>query len=384
MHIGVRVDSRVEIAPLLHPGVEIRYDTAVHDSDLDPDTQRLVNRLTDEGVDGRELSEAIDTGSLGPLALEVALRGPGEAVPFAQAAAGAGLELEEAAALWRALGFPDPLAGPTMLWPSQAETIRALGQMVQVGLGSETGLQLARVIGSSVALMAEALVDAFRVRIEMPARNAGTPNSVVVEAYAMAAPGQLEELTEALGVVLRTHMVAVARARWDLDESRATITRERTVGFADMVDYTDRARFLLPSELADAISRFESIVAEAVNRSGGRVVKLIGDEAMFVVEDQQHACELALELTSTLAAEEGLLTVRIGLASGEVVAHHGDYYGDVVNLAARLVKVADPGEVLVSAAVAEKLAGRIEVQEVQTPALKGYEQGVSAFRLMRL
>ncbi len=352
-------------------------------SDLDPDTQRLAQHLLDQGVGRRELSEAIETGWLGPLALEVALRGPGEPIPFSQAAADAGLEPDEAAALWRALGFPDPLSWNTALWPSQVQTLVALAEMGKAGLGGDTALQLARVIGSSVALLAEALVDAFRVRVEMPARNAGRPYSEVVEAYASAAPGQLSELTEALGVVLRTHMVTVARSRWALDESQVTVTRERTVGFADVVGYTNTARFLSPSELADAISRFESVVAEAVNRRGGRVVKLIGDEAMFVVEDQQQACELALELTTALGADEQPLTVRIGLASGQIVAHHGDYYGDVVNLAARLVKVAEPGEVLVSRSVAEKLSGTIGMEEVQTPALKGYDRSVPAFRLRR-
>jgi adenylate cyclase len=104
---------------------------------------------------------------------------------------------------------------------------------------------------------------------------------------------------------------------------------------------------------------------------------------MFVLEDQHRACELALELASALGADERPLTVRIGLASGEVVAHHGDYYGEVVNLAARLVKVADPGEVLVSRSVAEKVSGAIGLEEVQTPPLKGYDRGVSAFRLAR-
>jgi adenylate cyclase len=383
LHIGVRVDLRVEIAPVLHPRVEIRYQTGVDVSDLDPDTQRLVKHLLDQGVGRRELSEAIETGWLGPLALEVALRGPGEPVPFARAAADAGLEPEEAAALWRALGFPDPLSWDTALWPSQVQTLGTLAGMGKAGLGDDTALQLARVIGSSVALLAEALVDAFRVKVEMPARNAGTPYSEVVDDYARAAPGQLSALSEAIGDVLRAHVVAVGRSRWALDESQATVTRERTVGFADLVGYTANARYLSPSELSGAISRFESVVGEAVNKTGGRVVKLIGDEAMFVLEDQHRACELALELASALGAGERPLTVRIGLASGEVVAHHGDYYGEVVNLAARLVKVADPGEVLVSRSVAEKVSGAIGLEEVQTPPLKGYDRGVSAFRLAR-
>ena len=80
--------------------------------------------------------------------------------------------------------------------------------------------------------------------------------------------------------------------------------------------------------------------------------------------------------------DQQLPPVRIGLVAGPVVAHHGDYYGDVVNLAARLVKVAEPGEVLVSQSVAENPSDGIGFEAVHLPPLKGYDQGVAAFRLM--
>ena len=52
-----------------------------------------------------------------------------------------------AAALWRALGFPDPLSSSTALRPSQVQTLGVLGEMGRTELGSETVLRLARVIG---------------------------------------------------------------------------------------------------------------------------------------------------------------------------------------------------------------------------------------------
>jgi len=177
-------------------------------------------------------------------------------------------------------------------------------------------------------------------------------------------------------------VVAVARSTWAPDESQAIVTRERAVGFADLVDYTRSAQTLSAAELAEAISRFESRVGEVVNGGGGRVVKLIGDEAMFVVDTGVKACELALELTRVLRTDPQLPQVRIGLAAGPVVAHHGDYYGDVVNLAARLAKVAAPGEVLISKAVADDLPGDIECEAAEMPPLKGYDEGVEVFRLL--
>ncbi len=86
------------------------------------------------------------------------------------------------------------------------------------------------------------------------------------------------------------------------------------------------------SEVAAAVNRFEQAVWDLVTAAGGRVVKLIGDEAMFVVEEPAAACGLASAMV-----ERSPQPVRVGLAFGPAVALHGDYYGPTVNLAARLV-----------------------------------------------
>ena len=59
------------------------------------------------------------------------------------------------------------------------------------------------------------------------------------------------------------------------------------------------------------------------------------------------------------------------------MSHHGDYYGDVVNLAARLVKEAEPGSALVAEAVAEQSAGPVELVP-----LKGYDEPIRARKLL--
>jgi class 3 adenylate cyclase len=345
------------------------------------DARKLIRYLLDRGAGRQEVADAVKTGTLGPLALELALRPPGEAVPFPQAAHLAGLDTAEAAALWRALGFPDPLSSSATLTPAQTETLKVLAEMGRSLLGADTTLQLARVMGGSLALLAEAIVDAFRLKVEMPRRIAGEPYSEVVEDYAGVASLSFPALTEAVGDVLRTHVLSVSRSTWSLDEEQATVTRERTVGFADLVGYTSSTGTLSPADLAAAIGRFEAVVSDMVGRFDGRLVKLIGDEAMFVVDEPGTGCELALELIRALHADAPLRPVRIGLAAGPMVALHGDYYGEVVNLAARLVKVADPGRVLVSASVVEHLPDRIGFEAIHPLTLKGYEQGVAAFRL---
>jgi adenylate cyclase len=346
------------------------------------ESARLERYLIEQGAEPDELREAAETGTLGTLALELALRPPGERIPFAEAVARADLEPHEAAKMWRALGFPDPLHSPVSLTESQIDSLRILAAM-RGALGEETTLQLARTIAGAVAQIAEALVDAFRLNVEMPRRAAGDPYPEIVADYSSTTAMAIPALGQAITDALRSHLVAVSGSTWGLDPERATVTRERTVGFADLVGYTASARHASPAELAATVTRFERHVSTAAADHGGRIVKLIGDEAMFVVGDPLAGCELALELRRAIAEDPELPAVRIGVAAGPVVSHRGDYYGDVVNLAARLVKLAEPGAVLVSEGLAEAGSGSsgLVFEPTGDHSLKGYEDRVGAYRL---
>jgi adenylate cyclase len=339
------------------------------------DWQLLRQRLSEMGATQEEIQEADSTATLGPLALELALRGS-DVVTFEDAARAAGLELEEAARLWRALGFPDPLEFPPRITVRQITTLRVMAG-TRALLGDQAAAGLAPVIGDSMARLAEAIVDSFRINVEMPRRHSGEPYLQVVEDYSRTAVAVIPPLIDAIGDLLVGHILSVARASWTLDEQRAAVTRDLVIGFADLVGYTRAARALTPAQLADAIGRFEACAREIVGRHGGRVVKLIGDEVMFVVEDPARAAQLALDLIGEVDGDPALPAVRIGLAAGPVVSHHGDYYGEVVNLAARLVKVAEPGSAITTEAVAEHADG----ESVELPPLKGYDRPVDAWRL---
>jgi hypothetical protein len=75
---------------------------------------------------------------------------------------------------------------------------------------------------------------------------------------------------------------------------------------------------------------------------------MIGDEAMFVVQTAAGAAEIGLSLSEAYAGDQLLSDVRVALAFGPVLVQDGDFYGSVVNLASRLVAVANPGTVLIS------------------------------------
>ena len=90
---------------------------------------------------------------------------------------------------------------------------------------------------------------------------------------------------------------------------------------------------------------------------------------------------MATELLAQLRLDRELPRARIGLAAGPVVSHQGDYYGDVVNLAARLVKAAEPGTVLIAESLADRAAAELGAEPVEFGRLKGYDTPARAYRL---
>jgi adenylate cyclase len=120
------------------------------------------------------------------------------------------------------------------------------------------------------------------------------------------------------------------------------------VGFADMVGFTTLSQQLTEEELAAVVARFEEVAHDTVTAGGGRVVKMIGDEAMFVTESALAAARIGLALAEAYAGDDLLSDVRVALAVGPVLVQDGDFYGPVVNLASRVVNMAAPGSVIVT------------------------------------
>ena len=103
------------------------------------------------------------------------------------------------------------------------------------------------------------------------------------------------------------------------------------VGFVDLVGFTPLSHRMATRELSTFIGQFENRAFRLAADHGGRIVKHIGDEVMFVAIDPVAGCELALALMVEFL-DDGIQP-RGGLAFGDVVARQGDYYGEVVNLA---------------------------------------------------
>jgi adenylate cyclase len=132
------------------------------------------------------------------------------------------------------------------------------------------------------------------------------------------------------------------------------------------------------------IGRFDQLVHEAVVRHGGRIVKMIGDAAMFTLVAPEQAALVALELADIVAGDDLLPGVRVGMAAGPVLARDGDLYGPVVNTASRLVTIGRAGAVNVTQEMRDAVAGdvRFDLRSLGTRNLRHIGE-VRVYRLRR-
>ncbi len=123
-----------------------------------------------------------------------------------------------------------------------------------------------------------------------------------------------------------------------------------------------------PDAMRTAAERHDAILRDAVERVGGRVVKVMGDGVMAVFSSASDGASAGLQAQRALQdepwGETGPLRVRMGLHVGEAQPRDGDFYGLPVNRAARIMGAAHGGQVLLSALAAE-------LAEAQLPAEAG-------------
>jgi predicted ATPase/class 3 adenylate cyclase len=118
-----------------------------------------------------------------------------------------------------------------------------------------------------------------------------------------------------------------------------------------------------PQAMEAALERHDQILRAAVAASNGQVVKTTGDGMMVVFSSAAAAVRACLAAQRDLAAEPwgatGPLRVRMGVHAGEPASRSSDYFGPVVNRAARIMAAGHGGQVLLSAAAAELVADRL-------------------------
>jgi class 3 adenylate cyclase len=154
--------------------------------------------------------------------------------------------------------------------------------------------------------------------------------------------------------------------RWAAPSNRVL----STVLFTDIVGSTQRAAQLGDEAWTTALAAHNRLVERYVAGARGVVVKFTGDGALATFDGPARAINCACAIRD--AVEDLGLTIRAGLHTGEVEMADGDIHGIAVHIAARIMAIAGPSEVLVSGAIPPLVLGsRIGFDDRGSHELKG-------------
>ena len=281
-----------------------------------------------------------------------------------------GVDRDRAHRLWMAMGFAEVGDDEAVFTDGDIEALRTWNALVESGtIAIEEEVPHARVMGQTLSRLAE-----WQAREVIARTGVLAPGGAGQAAGAADLAGTLLPVIEHLqSYVWRRHLAA-AYERILLAPPGELSAATMTVGFADIVGYTRTSRHAAIEDLTALLETFEEDTSQAVVGNHGRVVKMVGDEVLFVTDRPADAAEIALRLTSSGRPEQGLPALRVGMAAGRVLTRFGDVYGPVVNLAARLTSLARPGTALVDAELAGALraAGNYRLQARRPAAVRGY------------
>jgi len=285
-----------------------------------------------------------------------------------------GVSLMSAQKFWRALGFPVVYTDDELFTTADVEALRRVAQLVRdegVDVDETLALAMTRAVARSTdrlavwqaQLVAEAVeneISALAASHHDVARDAETRQVPSFETATETAR-RMAELADQFEPLLvyawRRHLsAAISRMLADADPESYGLVKMRSVGFADLVNFTSLVRKMSERDLARLVHRFERLSADVITAHGGRLIKTVGDEVLFTAVQAAPAAAIALDLIQTITDDEVLPDVRCGMARGPIVSSLGDVFGTTVNRASRLTAVAQAGSVLVDATMARELA----------------------------
>lgn len=341
----------------------------------------LLDWLVGQGASLEQLVTAHRAGLLMGVASDLVLR-PGARMTARQVAEQYGLEVEYIRTLSLALGLP-PRSDDDAIYTDEDARMFAASVGGELLFGKEAALRFLRVVGSSLARVAEAAVSLYQTTVERPLVQSGGTELEVARQNVRGI-----ETLEMVRVMLRNlfgaHVETAIRRFREARSRLSADTATMAVGFVDLVGYTTLTHGMSVDELAAVVGRFEDAAYDITAARDGRVVKLVGDEVMFVTRDPAAACDVALTLVEHFATDPSV-TPRGAVAFGQLLVRNGDYYGPVVNLASRVAQIAVPNEMLATTEVATTASGaNLRFAPAGRRMLKGFEDPVTLLTVERV
>jgi adenylate cyclase len=302
-----------------------------------------------------------------------------------EAAEAAGIDLELATRLRRAMGLPVIPPDERDLGDADLESLRLAANYLEAGMPEDDVLAVTRVLGRGLG---QAAIVMRRIAMSM-ALEPGLSERELAQRFGEMAgtltPSTVPIMEQTLKLHLRQMLAGeVARAAERRDGSLPG-AREIGVAFADLVGFTRLGEDVPPEELGAVASRMEDLASDVLT-SPVRIVKTIGDAVMYVSEDPAALLTGSIDL-SRASEEQGdeFPQLRIGAAAGQAVTREGDWFGRPVNLASRITGIARPGSVVVNEPMKDAVPDdEFRFSFIGARKIKGVPGSTALFRARKL
>ena len=342
------------------------------------DTQRVEGETT-VGAGPAERTTLAGHGRL--------LLGEAPSLTLTEMAQRAGTSLEMAQKFWRAMGFadvtPDAVHFTEQDVAALQDTATLLDETSESALASASVLELLRAQSYTMDRLVlwelETFVTDLSERLSLDDTSARLVALDRIDSL-------VDLLSRQLNYVWRRHMASIlgrtdaevsARGREDTGPDLYPLIR--SLGFVDIVSFTQRAQGMSKAALTHMLEGFENTARDVITSRGARVVKTIGDAVMYISDDLLVAADVVTALVDELQKGPDAIRVRASLVEGRVISRSGDVFGPTVNLASRLVDAAEPGGIRLDEATAMAIlrspeASRYRVGQCHEVVAKGLGQ----------
>ena len=315
------------------------------------------------------------------------LLGEAPSLTLTELARRAGTSLETAQKFWRAMGFadvtPDAVHFTEQDVAALQDTATLLDETSESALASASVLELLRAQSYTMDRLVlwelETFVTDLSERLSLDDTSARLVALDRIDSL-------VDLLSRQLNYVWRRHMASIlgrtdaevsARGREDTGPDLYPLIR--SLGFVDIVSFTQRAQGMSKAALTHMLEGFENTARDVITSRGARVVKTIGDAVMYISDDLLVAADVVTALVDELQKGPDAIRVRASLVEGRVISRSGDVFGPTVNLASRLVDAAEPGGIRLDEATAMAIlhspeASRYRVGQCHEVVAKGLGQ----------
>jgi adenylate cyclase len=299
-----------------------------------------------------------------------------------EAAARVGLEADQLRQLTSALGFSWGVR------ESDVEILEVLRMARDAGLPWEAILGVTRVLGDSLRRIADSEIRLVHVYIHERLMAAGASEEEVDRMIDGIEQNLAPLMDPMLQWLHREYLLeaSIEDAFFHLTDSETQARElgsvEATIAFVDIASFTALAEAIGDDAAIHVLDQIDTIVRSLLVERDGKLVKQVGDGFMLAFRDPAAAVQFAIATQAELGRDPELPAIRVGINTGPALYRTGDYLGNAVNIASRVVTSAMPGQILLTEPVASAASkAGIEIEELGVRMMRGVDNPLALYRV---